>query len=467
MAGGFHDSESAADERSREAADAGVVRPPPTRVLALDGTFHAFVATQFLGAFNDNLYKQIVLLLFVAVPVSSQAAAINSGVEPGTVGGTRDMQWLALLLFSLPFILFSGLGGYLSDRYRKRSVIFGCKAAEVAIMGLAMAGFAAFDRYALTAPVVAFLSGVLFLLGTHSAFFGPSKYGGLPEYFAGPRLSAVNGVVLMTTFLAIIFGSVLAGTLLEQFRDRLAWSGLVCVGIAAAGVATASFLPPRPPALPQLRFSLDMLTIPRDVRRLLVEDRGLRAALAVSTLFWLVAAIVQPAVNALGSLQLKVGEVRTSVLVMMISVGIVAGSALAGGWLRCGGGPAISRFAAWGMIACLATLAAQAGPDRHLLGYRGSVVALVLLGTATGLFAVPLNVYLQSRPPGGLVGRVIATQNLLNWIGIFLSSGLYWLAKQALAWLHWPDNGLFAVTACLMLPIAIGYRPRAAEAGSR
>jgi acyl-[acyl-carrier-protein]-phospholipid O-acyltransferase/long-chain-fatty-acid--[acyl-carrier-protein] ligase len=454
MAGGFQEGDGAAT-REHRTVELATVAPPlveiadsAPRPLVRDLTFHAFVTTQFLGAFNDNLYKQIVLLLFVAVP--------------SVDGGTRDMQWLALLLFSLPFILFSGVGGYLSDRFRKRSVIFGCKAAEVGIMALAVAGFAAFDRFALVGPVVALLGGVLFLLGTHSAFFGPSKYGGLPEYFAGPRLSAVNGVVLMTTFLAIIFGSVLAGTLLEQFRDRLAWSGVVCVAIAAAGVATASLLPAFPPALPQLRFSLDMLTIPRDVRRLLAVDRGLRAALAVSTLFWLVAAIVQPAVNALGSLQLKVGEVRTSVLVMMISVGIVAGSALAGLWLRCGGGPAISRFAAWGMIACLAMLAVQHGPDRHFLGYGGSVAALVLLGAATGLFAVPLNVFLQSRPPGGLVGRVIATQNLLNWIGIFVSSGLYWLAKQLLAWLDWPDNGLFAVTACLMLPIALGYQPSVA-----
>ena len=491
MAGGFHDGDNAATDRRPRAGDANFDRSaqastapastaPAARVCAatasasvaadnaastgavaarglvarplwFDLTFHAFVTTQFLGAFNDNLYKQIVLLLFVAVPVAG--------------GATRDMQWLALLLFSLPFILFSGLGGYLSDRYRKRSVIFGCKAAEVAIMALAVAGFAAFDRYSLTGPVVALLSGVLFLLGVHSAFFGPSKYGGLPEYFSGPRLSAVNGVVLMTTFLAIIFGSVLAGTLLEQFRDRLAWSGAVCVGIAVAGVATASLLPSLSPALPQLRFSLDMLTVPRDVRQLLVADRGLRATLAVSTLFWLVAAIVQPAVNALGSLQLKVGEVRTSVLVMTISVGIVVGSALAGAWLRCGGGPAISRFAAWGMIACLAALAVQHGPDRHLLGYNGSIAALGLLGAATGLFAVPLNVFLQSRPPSGLVGRVIATQNLLNWIGIFVSSGLYWLAKQCLAWLEWPDNGLFAVTAGLMLPIAIGYTPQVARRG--
>lgn len=432
-------------------APAASVSSVVAKPLIADMTFHAFVATQFLGAFNDNLYKQIVLLLFVAVPVAG--------------GGTRDLQWLALLLFSLPFILFSGVGGYLSDRYTKRSVIFGCKAAEVGITALAVAGFAAFDRFALAGPVVAMLGGVLFLLGAHSAFFGPSKYGGLPEYFSGPRLSAVNGVVLMTTFLAIIFGSVLAGTLLEQFRHRLAWSGLVCVGIAVAGVATASLLPALPPALPRLRFSFDMLTIPRDVRRLLKVDSGLRAALAVSTLFWLVAAIVQPAVNALGSLQLKVGEMRTSVMVMMISVGIVAGSALAGIWLRCGGGPGISRFAAWGMIACLGTLALQSGPDRHLLGYRGSVAVLVLLGAATGLFAVPLNVYLQSRPPGGLVGRVIATQNLLNWIGIFVSSGLYWLAKQLLAWLLWPDNGLFLVTACLMLPIALGYQPQTATVG--
>lgn len=422
--------------------------PARPALLARDSTLYAFTATQFLGAFNDNLYKQLVFLLFVAVPVAGHSSA------------TRDLQGVALLLFSLPFILFSGVGGYLSDRYRKWTVILTCKVAEVAIMLLAVGGFAAYSAAGMTPSVAVGLGVVLFLMGTHSAFFGPSKYGGLPEFFSSRHLAPVNGLVLMTTFLAIIFGSGLAGPLLDWWRDRLWWAGIVCVGIAAVGAATALVLRRIPAALPGLQFTRDMFFIPKDVRQVLRADRPLRRALAVSTVFWLAAAIVQPAVNALGRLQLQVDNRSTSLLVMIISVGIAGGSALAGWLARKEFNPRVPRAGAIGMVACLLLLSIPYGPQRHLLGYWGSVAVLTVLGVFTGLFAVPLNVFLQSRPPKGLVGRTIATQNLLNWIGIFVASGIYWLGKLLLDAIDWPDNGLFALTALFMLPIALAYRPQ-------
>lgn len=412
--------------------------------LASDLSFHAFVATQFLGAFNDNLYKQFVLLLFVAVPAA---------------GGTSvDLQSLALVLFSLPFILFSGLGGFLSDRHRKWSVILACKAAEVVIMTAALVVFMRYSAVGLSPLVVAGLSILLFLMGTHSAFFGPSKYGALPEFFALRNLPAVNGVVLMTTFLAIIFGSVIPGLVLDRWRNQLGVAGAMCVAVAVLGVGTALLLRRLPARQPGLPFSWDMLFVPRDIWRLLQTDRPLRRALAASTVFWLAAAIVQPSVNALGKLQLGEDNSRTSFLVMIISVGIAAGSVVAGVLGGTRFKSHVPTAGAWGMVATLLALAAPWGPKQHLLGYSGSLAALLLLGLFTGLFAVPLNVFLQSRPPDGLKGRTIATQNLLNWVGIFVASGLYGAGQSLLAVVHWPGNGLFAFTALLMLPIALRYR---------
>ncbi|HND51835.1 MAG TPA: MFS transporter, partial [Pirellulaceae bacterium] len=100
------------------------------------------------------------------------------------------------------------------------------------------------------------------------------------------------------------------------------------------------------------------------------------------------------------------------------------------------------------------------GPQRHLLGYNGSVVALIALGGFTGMFAVPLQVFIQSRPPEALKGRTIATQNLLNWIGIFLSTPIYGIGNYLLTVVGMPPNGMFALTALLMLPVAIWYRAR-------
>ena len=409
-----------------------------------DRSFWGLSATQFLGAFNDNLYKQLLLLLFVAVPVGNEV---------------KDLQWIALLMFSLPFILFSGFAGYISDRCSKPRVILLCKFAEIGIMGLGVLAFLAHQNAALSPWVLAGMAGVLFCMGTHSAFFGPGKYGVLPELFRERDLPAANGIVLMSTFLAIIFGSALAGVLMDLWSQRLWLAGMVCMGVAILGVTTAFVIRRIPAAAPDSRFEWEVLLIPREIMRLLRSDRLLRHALAASSTFWFVAALVQPAVNALGISQLQVNNTRTSLLVTVISFGIAAGSVLAGAASRGKVNPTVQRIGAWGMVATLLLLAMRGGPQDHLLGYAGSLMDLIMLGVFTGMFAVPLQVFLQSRPPPGDKGRMIATQNLLNWIGIFLSAGVYALVEKLLRKIGWPTNGVFALTALLMLPVAIWYRP--------
>src|SRR5690606_23623095 len=135
----------------------------------------------FLGAFNDNLFKQLVLLLCVDL-------ARN---DP-----TQDQQGWAGVCFAVPFILFSGYAGFLSDRNSKRRIVVLAKVAEVLIMAM---GLLAFLSGSLTALFV-----VLFLMGTQSAFFGPGKYGILPELLRDEDLPRANGIFLMTTFLAVI-----------------------------------------------------------------------------------------------------------------------------------------------------------------------------------------------------------------------------------------------------------------------
>jgi MFS family permease len=279
------------------------VDPPP---LWKDASFWGITSTQFFGAFNDNLYKQLLLLLFVAVPVGNR---------------TEDQQWIALLVFSLPFILFSGFAGYLSDRWSKPQVILACKFAEIAIMSLGVIGFLAYQRFGLSSGVLAGMATVLFCMGTHSAFFGPGKYGVLPGLFRERDLPAANGFVLMTTFLAIILGSALAGLLMHWWSGQLWLAGCVCVAIAGIGVGTALFIRRLPPAAPGLKFEWEVLFIPREIMQLLRTDSALRNALMASTIFWLAAAIVQPAVNALGKRQLQVDDRWTSLLVTVISLG--------------------------------------------------------------------------------------------------------------------------------------------------
>src|SRR5690606_22896954 len=127
-------------------------------------SFVGFIATQFLGAFNDNLFKQLMLLL--AIP------AVAVGQAAGEAAQGADLQGVATIVFGIPFVIFGGVAGYLADRFSKRRVIVLSKVAEIVVMVLGLFAF-------LLAPSIGFsgLWVVMFLMGTQSAFFGPGKYG--------------------------------------------------------------------------------------------------------------------------------------------------------------------------------------------------------------------------------------------------------------------------------------------------
>jgi MFS family permease len=424
--------------------------------LFRDRSFWGMTATQFLGAFNDNVFKQLMLLL--AIPVGAAAAQ------------KADEQGLATMIFSLPFVLFSGFAGWLSDRYSKRSMIVLCKVAEIGIMLLGMLGFLAYGATGYRGLLV-----VLFLMGTHSTFFGPGKYGILPELFREADLPRANGVILMTTFLAIIFGTASAGLLGgllynaagQRVPERLWIGSLFCIGIAICGTITSLLVRPVPAAVPGLRFQPSGLFIPPDTRRLLVIDRPLLAALMVSCVFWLFSGFAMQSVNSLGMTQLGVGERKTSLLTAIIGLGIAAGAVLAGRLSRGKADFRLVTWGGWGMVAGMLVMAISlpqgGGGFRHLLGYGGSFPMLVLLGVAAGMFAIPVQVFIQSRPPEDQKGRMIAAMNLTNFIAILLAGAIYMACDRIIDALHWPRSVLFAFNALLILPVALFYRPTAAR----
>jgi MFS family permease len=433
-----------------DAAEAKQTDHPP---LFRDRSFWGMTATQFLGAFNDNLFKQLMLLLAIPIGTASSVKA--------------DEQGLATMIFSLPFVLFSGFAGYLSDRYSKRTMIVACKLAEIGIMLLGMLGFLGYATIGYPGLLV-----VLFLMGTHSAFFGPGKYGILPELFREEDLPRANGVILMTTFLAIIFGTASAGVLGGLLYDvaghrvpeRLWLGSLMCIGIAIAGTLTSLLVRPIPPAVPDLKFQASSLAIPLETRKLLMADRPLLAALLVSCMFWLVSGLAMQSVNSLGMTQLGVGERRTSLMTAVIGVGIAAGAVLAGRLSRGKADFRLVTWGAWGMVAGMLVMAislpAGTAGFRHLLGYAGSFPVLVLLGAAAGMLAVPVQVFIQSRPPEDQKGRMIAVMNLTNFIAILLSGLIYFGLDRLIAAAGWPRSVLFAFNAVLILPVAMFYRPK-------
>lgn len=403
-------------------------------------------ATQFLGAFNDNLFKQLMLLL--ATPAAGAIAA----------GNGRDRQSEAMIVFSVAFLLFSGFAGFVADRTSKRTVIVLSKVAEIVIMALGMVGFYFY-------PVIGFegMLCVLFLMGIQSAFFGPSKYGILPEMLRGNDLPRANGFFLMLTFLAIIFGTALAGFLLWLLEDRVWAASATCVGIAVVGTATSLLIRRVPIAAPGLAFNWRCFLVPREIAELVRNDRQLLSALMVASTFWMLGGVVQQTVNALGKTQLGLDNMKTSILAAMIGVGIAGGCAL-GGFLSQGRINArVVTSGAWGICVCLVVMSLPGGHQRHLLGFSGSIPMLILLGLFTGMFIVPIQVLLQSRPPKEEKGRMIALMNQVSWIGIILGAILFQISIWILDATGGPRSAIFAIGALIMLPIAVWYRPQDAE----
>ena len=406
-------------------------------------------ATQFLGAFNDNLFKQLILLMLVAVPVATR--------------GTFDLQPVAMGVFSLPFILFSGLAGYLSDRHSKRNVIVLCKIAEIAVMAVGIAAFAAFSGLGPGTGLVALLV-VLFLMGTQSAFFGPGKYGILPELFRAGDLSPANGVIIMTTFLAIILGTASAGLLLVLFHDGFWMACCTCILIAFLGTLTSLAIRRVAPARPGLRFRFSSLVVSGDTWNMLRRDRSLLGALLASSIFWMTGSLVQMGVNAFGTRQLNIDKLWTSVLVAGMGVGIATGCSVAGVVSKGRVNFSHLKKGSRGIVACLVVLATAQLGHVQILGYWSCLVVLFVLGVFAGVFSVPLQVFLQAKPPEGLKGRMIATQNLINWVAIFASAPLYGIVRWLIPTdLPYSFSLMFILPALVMLPVAIFYRPQDVE----
>jgi acyl-[acyl-carrier-protein]-phospholipid O-acyltransferase/long-chain-fatty-acid--[acyl-carrier-protein] ligase len=435
--GGDGVSLSAGLKIASASADVAHARLPP---LARDTSFWGMAATQFLGAFNDNLFKQLILLL--ATPTAAQLAA----------GTAKDRQGEAQFVFAASFLIFSGFAGFVADRVNKRRVVILSKVAEIVAMLLGMIGFFCYGTIGLTGMLV-----VLFLMGAQSAFFGPAKYGILPETLRAGDLPRANGIFLMLTFLAIIFGTALAGPL---SGGRLWLGSMMCVGIAIVGTATSFLVRRVHPAQPELKHQWSQWGVSRHMRQLLWRDRELLWAILAVAVFWMVGGVVLPTVNALGITQLGLGEDRTSLLTASVGLGIAVGCVVGGYLSRGRVNRTVVTIGSWGIVATLAVMSLPGGQHGHLLGFWGSIPVLILVGLSAGLFIVPVQVELQSRPPKEEKGRMIATMNQFSWVGVILGAVLYQACLSVLNATGWPRSTIFGITAVLILPVAIFYRPQ-------
>jgi len=421
-----------------------------------DRAFWGMTATQFLGAFNDNVFKQLVLLLCV-----DYKNLLHLDKDP--------FQMMAQAMFALPFVMLSGCAGWLSDRSSKRTIVVWAKVAEIVVM---LAGMAAFLSAPLnSAPLLYALFAVLSLMAAQSAFFGPAKYGILPELFHEHDLPRANGMIQMTTFLAIIFGMAVCGAA-KQFLGVASLGLWVvsagCVIIAVVGTLTSLYVRPTPIAQPDLRLTARSFGVDRSTWNLLRKDRVLMRVLLISCLFWFLGGVLIPVVNDFGKSQMAYDDLVTSLLAALLGVGIAAGCVVAGKLSHEQISFHLVRYGAYGMFWLLLGLAflPHIPLPPEVLRYPAGLL-LLGLGYSAGIFVVPLQVFLQARPPAELKGRMIGTMNLANWIAILLAAGFYGLCSSLFTLPAEVPEGkpqsiiawAFAVMAALILPVAITFRP--------
>jgi acyl-[acyl-carrier-protein]-phospholipid O-acyltransferase / long-chain-fatty-acid--[acyl-carrier-protein] ligase len=373
--------------------------------------FWSLIATQFSGAFNENGLKQLVIFLVLAMGLAEE---------------DRDrLVPIVGFLFSFPFILFSMTGGYLADRFSKRSVTIWTKAFEIGVMGLALAALAAHNLpLELTA---------IFLASTQAAIFSPSKYGLLPELLPAEKLSWGNGIIELGTFLAIISGSLCAGLMADGFGKHQEYSGAILVGCAVFGLLFSQGISRVPAADPHKKFRANFLGDLWAQIKLMRADRVLWLAVLGNTYFWFIGALLQFDIVIYGQDVLGLRPSSNAILQAAIAIGIGVGSVaagfLSGGKIEYG----LVPLGAIGMTALGIAL------STHGLPFDGVLALLTGLGFFGGFFIVPINALIQHRPAESNKGAIIAAANWLSFIGIGGASAAYYLLT------HFPHLGPAAI----------------------
>jgi len=382
--------------------------------------FWSLIATQFQGAFSDCTLKNLVIFIILGM---------------GLPEGQRDkLVPIVGALFALPFILFSMTGGYFADHYSKRSVTIGIKVFEICVMGFATLGLVLKNL-----PIE--LAGV-FLMGVHSALFGPSKYGLLPEILPDNKLSWGNGIIEFGTFAAIILGTALGAILSDVFRGRQGYSGGILIALAVIGLALSFKISHVPAAAPHKPFRANFLADLWIQIQLMYKDRPLWLAMLGNTYFSFFGTILQFNIILYGKDVLRLADTQNGYSQASAAIGIGIGSVAAGYLSR---GKIETRLIPLGSIG-MTVLAV-------LLGIPGLTfwmfdAGLIIVGFFAGFFIVPIGALLQHRPEKDKKGGVLAAANLLSFVGVFIASGVYYVMTSIA---HLTPGGVFICCGVMTL----------------
>jgi MFS family permease len=371
--------------------------------------------TQFLGAFNDNLFKSALVILIT----------FNLAEEYGL--NAQVLITLVAGIFILPFFLFSATAGQISDKYEKSFLIKIVKLVEIILMILTGIAFQGTHLY--------LLIFLLFMMGAQSTFFGPLKYSILPQHLEESELVAGNGLVNAGTYIAILTGTIFGGLLILGESGRAVISaGIICV--AVAGFISSFFIPKAEAPAPDMKVDWN---IPRATKRMIsfvMPERAVFNALLGKSWFWLLGSVFLAQFPTFAKDALGGNEQVSTFFMVVFSVGVGVGSTLCNKLLKGAvsarlipyGGVGISLSAA--LLYIFTLFVRESGSLAGLGEFMtrgtswGITLSLFLLSVFGGIYSVPLYAIVQARSPEKHKARIIACGNLTDSLGMVLSAAI-------------------------------------------
>lgn len=389
--------------------------------LLSERRFGPFFLTQLLGAFNDNVYKNALVILV------AYHAATYSSLDPNLLTNA------AAGIFILPFVLFSASAGQIADKFEKSAIIRIIKAIEIGIMAIAGAG--------LLLQSLPLLFAALFLLGLHSTFFGPVKYAILPQALTPVELIGGNGLVEMGTFVAILAGTLIAGVLVA-LDNGISWVCALILTISVLGFLASLAIPRAPAAAASLAFDWNPLRETWSNLKFAKQNRTVFLSLLGISWFWFYGAMFLSQFPNYSKAVLGGNEHVVTLLLALFSVGVAAGSLLcerlSGHKVEIGlvpfGSIGLSVFAIDLFFATPGSIVHNSLGAWQFLAQAGAwrvALDLFLIGTFGGFYIVPLYALIQTRCAPSHRSRVIAANNILNALFMVVAAGIAVVSLKA------------------------------------
>ncbi len=396
--------------------------------------------TQFFGALNDNVYKQALLLVITYGWIQQQTADVST------------LNNLAALLFILPYFIFSATAGQIADKYERSRLVRYLKISEIIIMILATVGFLIGNLWLLLLA--------LFLLGTHSTFFGPIKYAILPEILKPNELMSGNALFQSGTSMAILIGMILGGAVISLSQGNLVWISSTVLIIAILGYISSTFILKQKVNPNNIQVDWNFFTTSFQTIKYAKSLPLIFTILLGNSWYWFYGATYLTQIPQLTQQYLYGNENVVSLLLTFFSVGIGVGSLLC---RKIGGTEVNIKMVPIGAIgltvfalylaASISFVPAHTGELLSLTevfhqhaSYYHVMIAITLLGISGGFYIVPLYAMMQAYSPCSHRARVVAANNILNAI-FMVTSAIFSIIVLSI--LNIDMKILFCITAIL------------------